>query len=357
MLRSNNKPAVEGQHDDQPVPVPVPAPGPVPAAPQEDATAALVRQVAAAVTAALGVQLADITARLDAVERGRAVAVNQLHASSVSEAAGPPTPPSASIAASSAPDAAEDTTPATTPHFITARKEPACSFNGAADSHPLEFIDELERHFQDGRVPPAVQLHQALDCLRGNAHQWALTLRRRGQLHSYADLREALKREYWTEDRQDLAKLEFFRARYHQNTGVSMAEWLITWSRRAQFLDPPLPERTLVLRIAQHYPDPVCQALLAMPDLREDDMRAYLRRLDSAKRWKAAMAPDAPTGVSAAGAPGPPRGAHVHAIAVETVTETDLETPAAAHHRSRSRRKDRVESVTAAAPDTTTVDN
>ena len=171
------------------------------------------------------------------------------------------------------------------------RKEPKCTFNGGPVSNPLVFLEELEAYLTDQHVPEHAQLGVATDCLRGNAHDWGMGEVRLGNLRNYAQFREALLREYWDDDRQELYKMELYRSRWSSSSGVGMAEWFVSMCRRAQFLDPPLPERQLVCRLAHHFPDSVSTALLADGNMSLAGVRSYLRRLDGAKMWRKAWVP------------------------------------------------------------------
>ena len=73
-----------------------------------------------------------------------------------------------------------------------------------------------------------------------------------------------------------------------------MAEWFVSKCRRGQFLDPPLPERQLVCRLAHYFPESVSAALLADGHMTLEGVRSYLRCLDGAKMWRKAWEPATP---------------------------------------------------------------
>lgn len=173
------------------------------------------------------------------------------------------------------------------------RKEPKCKFDGGPVSNPLVFLEELEAYLADQQVPEHARLGVATDCLRGNAHDWGMGEVRLGTIRTFAQFREALLREYWDDDRQELYKMEMYRSRWSPSSGVGMAEWFVSMCRRAQFLDPPLPERQLVCRLAHHFPESVSAALLADGNMTLAGVRSYLRRLDGAKMWRKAWVPAA----------------------------------------------------------------
>ena len=189
-------------------------------------------------------------------------------------------------------------------------------------------------------MPAAAQLSVATDCLRGNAHDWGVSEVRRGSMRSYTDFRRALLAEYWTDDRQEMAKLEILRSRWSRDAGVGMAEWLVSMTRRAQLLDPPLPEERLAATLAHHFPESVSTTLLADGHLTLDSMRQYLRRMDSAKEWHRVMTVGH-SSASRSGQPRPRPGSPVQVSAVQVHSSSESAGEGTAEKNRRKRRRGR----------------
>lgn len=226
-----------------------------------------------------------------------------------------------------------------------ARPAPECSFSGVTEDHPLVFLRKLDRYLTEYDVPEMEQLDVAMKCLTGNASEWGETERDLGTISSYTDFCRVLRQEYWTPARGELARVELHRTAWSPSTGLSMAEGLVSLARKAQFLDPPLPEEQLVHRLAQHFPDAVSTAFLrpgAQPrSVRA--LRAFLRDLEDSDEWRRTMEPERPLRAVQG----------VHALGVDADVDTDSsasdqdsesgfeeDTPAAPDpRRPRGRRK------------------
>lgn len=204
------------------------------------------------------------------------------------------------------------------------RPEATCSFSGHKKEHPLVFLRDLDKYLSDYSVPARQQLGVAMRCLKGNASDWGESELDDGHLGDYDDFKTALLAEYWTPARQELARLELYRSVWTPGSGVSMAEWMISMTRRAQFLDPPLPEGQLAYCLAHHFPDHVRVAFLSPGVPRTvRALRGFLRQLEGVKEWRQGLQlAGGPAGSRSTGEPAR-RGTGVPISAVTVEAEAD----------------------------------
>ncbi|XP_062714830.1 uncharacterized protein LOC134291298 [Aedes albopictus] len=143
---------------------------------------------------------------------------------------------------------------------------PKPSFKGDLEqSHPVEFLQDVDRYVESIRLEPNCKLPFVLSCLEGEARTWA-----RGfgyLLVNYDQFRFHFLQQYWGQRAQRLVREEIMYGNYAAITPSKMADYFLALITKARHLDTAPSELELVLHLTQHFPRSVGARLSNCSDI------------------------------------------------------------------------------------------
>lgn len=160
--------------------------------------------------------------------------------------------------------------------------KPPAPFSGSQSIksvHPVKFISELEEYFLYANITEPGKLIVARQMLIGLAKMWESVFR--STTSTFEEFKTIFLHEYWSTERQQQCKLEFFSGRYKMYGGISdMADYFIKQVNYARMFRPPMDDETISV-IMSHFSSEVEWCIRSNPQGNSiSGVKDLLRRKD-----------------------------------------------------------------------------
>lgn len=147
------------------------------------------------------------------------------------------------------------------PRIITRAQGPAPGFkadkipmvfNGDGTLHPIKFKREFLSYVQLNKVPADLCLPICLRCVQGNAEAKIEPVR--DTFKSVDEVFDFLIKKYWSESKQEEARSRIYHSKYSKESGLSYADHFNQLVNLSRYLTVPVPDKTIMKKIAAHFP-------------------------------------------------------------------------------------------------------
>nr|CAI5842451.1 unnamed protein product [Callosobruchus analis] len=141
--------------------------------------------------------------------------------------------------------------------------------------HPMQFLNKIERLFNDAGVPEEAKVGLAMSCLKQSAADWAMN--KEQKLGCYDDFRRAFRERYWNAEHE---RALYYDLKYGEYMGGNRGDYLLKVAGSASYLSNPIPESDLVQMLVDHFPSEIKRGVVLNGIKNLDHFERYLRMLD-----------------------------------------------------------------------------
>nr|CAI5850130.1 unnamed protein product [Callosobruchus analis] len=135
--------------------------------------------------------------------------------------------------------------------------------------HPMQFLNKIERLFNDAGVPEEAKLFKTICC--------RLAMNKEQKLGCYDDFRRAFRERYWNAEHE---RALYYDLKYGEYTGGNRGDYLLKVAGSASYLSNLIPESDLVQMLVDHFPSEIKRGVVLNGIKNLDDFERYLRMLD-----------------------------------------------------------------------------
>ncbi|XP_024946769.1 uncharacterized protein LOC112495244 [Cephus cinctus] len=151
------------------------------------------------------------------------------------------------------------------------------TFNGAATSRPMRYLQELKQYCLTLGLEQDIKLVIS-QSMTGSTKEWWLLIEEK--IYAWEDFEREFKRRFWNEEEQYRIseKLEF--GSFDENKKGSRVDYAIRIISNAKDIEPPIPEAQIITKMARHFDENIRSAILARGMKTTDEILDLLQRFD-----------------------------------------------------------------------------
>lgn len=161
--------------------------------------------------------------------------------------------------------------------LITASITKRPHFDDNGDTHPMDFLENVQYYISELNLAPEKQLPFIISCLDGVPLMWARCFK--SEFENIDNFYTAFEQEFWGPDRQKSVLYDMKLGKYEEtNSRMSMSEYFLHKVSNYRHLTPPPSDLEIVYSLAAHFPSAVELELRLTPKPTLREAYRVLRR-------------------------------------------------------------------------------